>query len=70
MLGLTGDKLKNFCKRFGYEYRHTQITTTIKIYESNATFAKGIGTIGTLGFSPRIVKDIKLVLDLDLKVIL
>ena len=35
----------------------------LKSIRAMATFAKGIGTIGTLGFGPRIVKDIQLVLN-------
>ena len=34
----------------------------LKSMRAMAKFAKGIGTIGTLGFGPRIVKDIQLVL--------
>ena len=35
----------------------------LKSMRAMSTFAKGIGTIGTLGFGPRIVKDIQLVLN-------
>ena len=35
----------------------------LKSMRAMDTFAKGIGTIGTLGFGPRIVKDIQLVLN-------
>ena len=52
-----------FAKDMGMNTDILKLPQQLKSMRAMATFAKGIGTIGTLGFGPRIVKDIKLVLD-------
>ena len=52
-----------FAKEMGMNTDILKLPQQLKSMRAMATFAKGIGTIGTLGFGPRIVKDIKLVLD-------
>ena len=52
-----------FAKDLGMNTDILKLPQQLKSIRAMATFAKGVGTIGTLGFGPRIVKDIKLVLD-------
>ena len=52
-----------FAQQMGMNTDILKLPQQLKSMRAMATFAKGIGTIGTLGFGPRIVKDIKLVLD-------
>ena len=51
-----------FAKEMGMNTDILKLPQQLKSMRAMATFAKGIGTIGTLGFGPRIVKDIQLVL--------
>ena len=51
-----------FAKDMGMNTDILKLPQQLKSMRAMATFAKGIGTIGTLGFGPRIVKDIQLVL--------
>ena len=55
--------LAYFAQQMGMNTDILKLPQQLKSMRAMATFAKGIGTIGTLGFGPRIVKDIKLVLD-------
>ena len=52
-----------FAKDMGMNTDILKLPQQLKSMRAMATFAKGIGTIGTLGFGPRIVKDIQLVLN-------
>jgi len=52
-----------FAKSMGANTDILKLPQQLKSMRAMATFAKGIGTIGTLGFGPRIVKDIQLVLN-------
>ena len=52
-----------FAKEMGMNTDILKLPQQLKSMRAMATFAKGIGTIGTLGFGPRIVKDIQLVLN-------
>ena len=52
-----------FAKDLGMNTDILKLPQQLKSVRAMATFAKGIGTIGTLGFGPRIVKDIQLVLN-------
>ena len=61
LAGITA--LAFFAKDLGMNTDILKLPQQLKSVRAMATFAKGIGTIGTLGFGPRIVKDIKLVLD-------
>ena len=51
-----------FAKDMGMNTDILKLPQQLKSMRAMATFAKGMGTIGTLGFGPRIVKDIQLVL--------
>ena len=51
-----------FAKQMGMNTDILKLPQQLKSMKAMATFAKGIGTIGTLGFGPRVVKDIQLVL--------
>ena len=55
-----------FAKELGMNTDILKLPQQLKSIRAMSTFAKGIGTIGTLGFGPRIVKDIQLVLNLSL----
>ena len=52
-----------FAKDLGMNTDILKLPQQLKSIRAMSTFAKGIGTIGTLGFGPRIVKDIQLVLN-------
>ena len=52
-----------FAKDMGMNTDILKLPQQLKSMRAMSTFAKGIGTIGTLGFGPRIVKDIQLVLN-------
>ena len=52
-----------FAKDLGMNTDILKLPQQLKSIRAMGTFAKGIGTIGTLGFGPRVLKDIKLVLD-------
>jgi len=61
LAGITA--LAFFAKDLGMNTDILKLPQQLKSIRAMSTFAKGIGTIGTLGFGPRIVKDIQLVLN-------
>ena len=52
-----------FAKDLGMNTDILKLPQQLKSMRAMLPFAKGIGTIGTLGFGPRIVKDIQLILN-------
>ena len=55
--------LFSLLKDLGMNTDILKLPQQLKSVRAMAAFAKGIGTIGTLGLGPRIVKDIQLVLN-------
>ena len=51
-----------FAKELGMNTDILKLPQQLKSIRAMGTFAKGIGTIGTLGFGPTIIKDVQLVL--------